>query len=183
MDTPLRRARRRNWACVQLHHIGDLRAFQPLADLYLNASALRHAPVSCCLQHTDVHKCLGSTHQGDKSKALLDIQPFDDCFDWLCLRRARPWIARRPFGYSILKGVIVIVTAAFWFAVIFVAAHSTSGMTRNNNKYLASPRAQSIGHPQNGRCLSLSSTIVAAPDRRYSPPPRRSTHMSAWSCG
>jgi hypothetical protein len=41
------------------------------------------------------------------------------------------------FSYSILEGVIVIVTAAFWFAVIFVAAHSTSGMIRNNNKYLA----------------------------------------------
>ena len=124
---PLRRARHLSCTCVHLDHFGDLWALLPLADSDLDASALRHAAVSCCLQQTDVHECLGSTDHGDKPKALLGIEPFDDCFDRLrCLRRARPWIARPPFGYSILGGVIVIVTAALWLTVVFVAAHSTS---------------------------------------------------------
>src|ERR1700758_4062260 len=137
MDAPLRRARRRSWTCVHRNQFADLWTLQPLADSYLDASALRHAAVSCRLQHTDVHKCLGSTDQGDKPKPLLGIEPFDDCFDRLrCLRHARPWTARPPFGYSILGGVIVIVTAALGLTVVFVAAHSTSIRIRNNTKCL-----------------------------------------------
>ena len=55
MDAPLRRARRRSWTCVHLDQFADLWTLQPLADLYFDASALRHAAVSCCLQHTDVN--------------------------------------------------------------------------------------------------------------------------------
>jgi ABC transporter substrate binding protein len=97
----------------------------------------RLAAMSCCLQHTNVHECLGSPDHGDKPKALLGIEPFDDCFDRLqCLRRARPWITWPPFGYSILGGAIVIVTAALRLTVVFVAAHSTSIRIRNNTKCL-----------------------------------------------
>src|SRR5260370_17953889 len=103
MDAPLRRTRRWSWTFVHLDQLADLWALQPLADSDLDAGALRHAAVSCCLQHTDVHECLGSTDHGDKPKALLGIEPFDDCFDRLrSLRPARPWIARPPSGYSIL---------------------------------------------------------------------------------
>jgi len=110
-----------------LDHFGDLRALLTLADPDLDAGALGHAAVPRGLQLPDVHECFGPAGHGDKPKALLGIEPFDDCFDRLrCLRRARPWIARPPFGYSILGDVIVIVTAALGLTVVFVAAHSTS---------------------------------------------------------
>src|SRR4029077_478355 len=104
----------------------------------------------CCLQHTDVHECLGSTDHGDKPKALLGIEPFDDCFDRLrCLRRARPWIARPPFDYSILGGVIVIVTAALGLTVVFVAAHSMSIRIRQQQPNVSfSPQIESRGPPR-----------------------------------
>jgi hypothetical protein len=154
----LRRARRRSWTCVHLDQFADLWALQPLADSDLDASALRHAAVSCCLQHTDVHKCLGSADQGDKPKPLLGIEPFDDCFDRLrCLRRARPWTARPPFGYSIGGGVIVIVTVALWFTVSFVAAHLTSVRIRNKRQYLALS-ADSVNRPPSER--SVHPTLI-----------------------
>jgi hypothetical protein len=84
----------------------------------------RHAAVPCCLQLTDVHECLGPSGHGNKSKALLGIEPLDSGFKRLRrLRCARPWIARPPFGRSVLRSVIVIVTTMFWLTIIFVAAH------------------------------------------------------------
>src|SRR5262249_61780851 len=106
---------------------GALWTLLPLANTDFDASALRHAAVPCCLQPTDVHECVGSSDHGDKSKALLGIEPFDDCL--VRLRRLRcgwPWIARPPFGCKVLGVVIVIETAALRLAVILVAAHSTS---------------------------------------------------------
>src|SRR2546426_402923 len=83
-----------------------------------------------------------------ETKPLLGIEPFDDCFDRLrCLRRARPWTARPPFGYSILGGVIVIVTAALGLTVVFVAAHSTSIRFATTPNVSFSPRTESIGQP------------------------------------
>lgn len=81
--TPLSPARHLSSTCVYLDDLGDLWALQPLADSDLDVGALRHAAMSCCLQHTDVHECLGSTDHGDKPKALLGIEPFDDGFDRL----------------------------------------------------------------------------------------------------
>ena len=74
-------------AWVHLDHFGDLRALLSLADSDLDPSAFGHAAVSCCLQLTDVDECLGAAGHGDKPKALLGIEPFDDRLDrFRCLR-------------------------------------------------------------------------------------------------
>ena len=65
-----------------------------LANSDLDPSTFRHAAVPCCLQLTDVHECLGPADHGDKSKALLGIEPLDGGFERLrCVRWARLWIA------------------------------------------------------------------------------------------
>src|SRR5712671_1269509 len=66
---------------IDLNDFGNLKALLPLADTDLDAGALWHAAVPCCLQVTDVYKCVGAAHHGHKSKALLSIEPFDDRFD------------------------------------------------------------------------------------------------------
>jgi hypothetical protein len=52
-----------------------------LADPDFDARPLRHAAVSCHLQRSYVHECVGSACQSDRSKALVGIEPFDDCFN------------------------------------------------------------------------------------------------------
>ena len=83
---PLRRARR--WGCTRVHfdQCADLWTLQPLADLYLDASALRQAGMSCCLQKTDVNESILSTGHSHKTEALFGIEPFDNCID-----RFRSW--------------------------------------------------------------------------------------------
>ena len=66
---------------IDLSDFGDFRAFLPLANSDFEPSALRHAAVPCCLQLTDVQECFGTADHGDKPKALLSIEPFDDGFD------------------------------------------------------------------------------------------------------
>ena len=61
-----------------------------LANSDLDAGALGHAAVPCCFQLTNVHECLGPADHGDKPKALLGIEPFDDRFD-----RSRSGVALR----------------------------------------------------------------------------------------
>ena len=115
LDAPLRRVRRRSGTCVHLDQFAGPSALGRFGPL-------RERPQGC-------------------RYALL---PPDDCYDGLrCLRRARPWIARPPFGYSILGGVIVIEAAALRLTVVFVAAHSTSIGIRNNHQVSRSLRKPS----------------------------------------
>jgi hypothetical protein len=37
--------------------------------------------VACCFQLANVHECLGPANHGDKPKAFLGIESFDDRFD------------------------------------------------------------------------------------------------------
>src|SRR5438552_7449757 len=83
-------ARHLSCTCVDLNHFGDLWALLPVADSDLDASTLGHAAVACCLQLTDVDECLGPADDGEKPKALLGIEPFDECFN----RLRRLWCAR-----------------------------------------------------------------------------------------
>src|SRR4029077_11061765 len=72
-----RRSHQLNRTQIHLNDFGDFRTLLPLADLDLDARALGHVAVSRCLKLADVQECLGPSDHGDKSKALLGIEPFD----------------------------------------------------------------------------------------------------------
>ena len=61
------------------------------------------------------------------------------------------------FRLLVLGGVIVVVTAALWFTVIFVAAHLTSVRIRNKRQYLALS-ADSVNRPPSER--PVHSTLI-----------------------
>ena len=78
---PRRGARPLNCTRGHLNHFDNLRALLAPADSDLDAGALRYAEVACCFQLANVHECLGPANHGDKPKAFLGIEPFDDRFD------------------------------------------------------------------------------------------------------
>jgi hypothetical protein len=80
-QSPRRCARHLSWTGVHLNHFGNLGALLALTDSDLDAGAFGHAAVPRCFQLTNVHECVGPADHGDKPKALLGIEPFDDRID------------------------------------------------------------------------------------------------------
>src|SRR5438105_12854190 len=64
MRLEVRRARCPGCSFVDLDHFADLWALLPWTGSDLEASALRHAAVSCCLQEADVEECIGCAASG-----------------------------------------------------------------------------------------------------------------------